>query len=82
MVGEALSFIGGVSAMIKPGSTVVINPNAVYPQGPDRSACTSPVFVAVAIKELRKAQPKEIILAESSGGRFDSLQCLEIRGIG
>jgi len=30
MVEEALSLIGGVSSLIKPGSVVVVKPNAVY----------------------------------------------------
>jgi len=81
MAGEALSLIGGVSSLIKPGSVVVVKPNAVYPLGPERSASTSPAFVSAAIKELRKAQPKEIIMAESSSHSTDSLYHLEVSGI-
>lgn len=64
MVEEALSLLGGVETLIKPNSTVVIKPNAGHPIPPETSANTSTAFVAAVIKVLRKANPKEIILAE------------------
>lgn len=82
MVAEALSFLGGVRALIKPRSTVVIKPNAGHPGPPDISVNTSPSFVAAVIKELRKAQPREIILAESAAIGCDTQECLKISGIG
>ena len=57
MVEEALSHLGGVEALIKPNSTVVIKPNSGHPIPPETSANTSPAFVAAVIKVLRKANP-------------------------
>ena len=82
MVEEALSLLGGVQTLIKPKSTVVIKPNAGHPGPPETSVNVSPAFVAAVIKVLRRAQPKEIILAESAAIGCDTEECLEISGIG
>ena len=81
MVEEALSHLGGVQSLIKSNSTVVIKPNAGHMGSPERSVNTSPEFVAAVIKELRKARPKEIILAESAAIGCNTLECLEDSGI-
>jgi len=82
MVGEALSLLGGVENLIKPNSVVVVKPNAGHPIPPETSANTSPAVVSAVIKILRRANPKEIVLAESSAIGCDTLECLEITGIG
>jgi uncharacterized protein (DUF362 family) len=82
MAEEVLSHLGGINSLIKPKATVVIKPNAGHPGPSEISVNTSPAFVAAIIKELRKARPKEIILAESAAIGCDTLKCLEISGIG
>jgi uncharacterized protein (DUF362 family) len=82
MVVEALSLLGGVDSLIKPNSTVVIKPNAGHPFKDETSVNTSTAVVSAVIKELRKARPKEIILAEASARGCDTLECLEVSGIG
>jgi len=82
MIEEALSLLGGVQTLIKPNSTVVIKPNAGHPIPPETSANTSPAFVAAVVKVLRKANPKEIILAEASAIGCDTMECFEVTGIG
>ena len=42
MVTEALSLLGGVENLIKPGSVVILKPNAGHPFKPETSICTSP----------------------------------------
>lgn len=81
MVGEALSLLGGVESLIKPNSTVVIKPNIGHTYPPETSVNTSPAMVAAAIKVLRKARPRRIILAEASAIGCDTLECLEVSGI-
>jgi len=81
MVEEALSYLGGVGSLIKQNSTVVVKPNAGHDYPPETSVCTSPAMVAAAIKVLRKAKPKQIILAEASAIGDDTLKCLEVSGI-
>jgi len=82
MVTEVLSLLGGVSSLIKPNSTVVIKPNVGHPFKEETSVNTNPGLVSAVIKELRKAKPKEIILAEASARGCDTLECLEVSGIG
>lgn len=82
MVTEALTLLGGVSSLIKPNSTVVIKPNVGHPFKDDTSVNTSTAVVSAVIKELQKAHPKEIILGESSARGCDTLECLEVSGIG
>ncbi|MFC2044768.1 DUF362 domain-containing protein, partial [Chloroflexota bacterium] len=65
MVAEALSLIGGVSSLIKPGAVVVIKPNSINNRPPERAISTSPEMIRAVIKELRKAKPKEIIMTEN-----------------
>ncbi len=80
MVEEALSYLGGVNSLIKPNSVVVVKPNAGHPVPHEDSGCTSPEVVGAVIKELHKAHPKEIILAEAAATGCDSLECFEVSG--
>ena len=66
MVHEVLAPLGGVGALIRPKSTVVIKPNAGHAAPAETSVNTNPELVAAVVREIRKAEPKEIILAESS----------------
>jgi uncharacterized protein (DUF362 family) len=81
IVEEALSHLGGAKNLIKPNSTVVLKPNAGHPGAPERSINTNPVVVAAVIKSLRKAAPKEIIVAEASAIGYDTRECLKSSGI-
>ena len=81
MVAEALAHLGGLDSLIKPHATIVVKPNAGHPAPPDSSVNTSPAVVAAVITELRKANPKEIILAESAAIGCDTFECLESSGI-
>jgi uncharacterized protein (DUF362 family) len=82
MVEEALALLGGVKTLIKPNSIVVVKPNSGHPIPPETSANTSPAMIKAIIKILRKAEPKEIILAEASAIGCDTLESLEVTGIG
>ena len=81
LVELALGHLGGIGAIIKPGSTVVIKPNAGHMGGPDSSINTNPAVVAAVIKAVRKANPGKVILAESSAMGCNTMDCLEISGI-
>lgn len=82
MVAEVFSLLGGVTSLISPNSTVVIKPNAGHPFKEETSVNTSTAVVFSVIKELRKAQPKKIILAEAAARGCDTMECLEVSGIG
>jgi uncharacterized protein (DUF362 family) len=81
MVEEALFLLGGVKSLIRPKTTVVLKPNAGHLGGPDTSVNTNPDVVAAVIREIRKADPKEIILAEAAAIGCDTMECLEVSGI-
>ena len=81
LVDETLSLLGGVDSLIKPNSTVVVKPNAGHPFPPETSVNTSPAVVSAVVKALRKAKPKQIILAEASAIGCDTMESLEVSGI-
>jgi uncharacterized protein (DUF362 family) len=81
MVAEVLAPLGGVQSLIRPKTTVVIKPNAGHPAPAESSVNTNPQVVAAVIKEIRKANPKEIILAEAAAVGCDTMECLEVSGI-
>ena len=66
MIEKVLGYLGGVSSLIRPRSTVVIKPNAGHLFPPETSVNTSPQVVKAVIRLIRKANPREIILAESA----------------
>ena len=81
-VTKTLYQLGGITSLVKPGDVVVLKPNAGHPLPPETSVCTNPEFVAAVIREVRKAHPKEIIVAEAAAGGCDTLDCFEVSGIG
>ncbi len=81
MVAQAVDHLGGVKSIIQAGSTVVIKPNAGHEAGPETSVNTSPAVVAAVIRLIKQANPKKIILAESSAIGCDTSACLEASGI-
>jgi uncharacterized protein (DUF362 family) len=81
MVEEVLEPLGGVRSLIKPKSTVVLKPNAGHVAPPESSVNTNPLLIAAVIKEVRKANPKEIILAEASAIGCDTMESLKVSGI-
>jgi len=81
MVRQAVDHLGGVKSLIRPGSTVVVKPNAGHEGAPDSSVNTSPEVVAAVIRLVREAGPERIILAEASAIGCDTMACLETSGI-
>jgi uncharacterized protein (DUF362 family) len=82
MVAEVFALLGGVENLVKPRSTVVLKPNAGHPAAASTSVNTSPELVAAVIKEVMKAKPKEVIVAEAAAIGCDSLHVLDVSGIG
>ena len=82
MVAEVFALLGGVENLVRPRSTVVLKPNAGHPAAASTSVNTSPEFVAAVIREVKKAKPKEIIVAEAAAIGCDSMHVLDVSGIG
>ena len=81
MVQQAIDLWGGIEAIVKPGATVVIKPNAGHVGVPGSSVNTNPEVVTAVIEAVKKANPKHIILAESAAVGCDTLECLDVSGI-
>jgi uncharacterized protein (DUF362 family) len=82
MVAEVFALLGGTENLVRPRSTVVLKPNAGHPAAAETSVNTSPEFGAAVINEVKKAKPKEIIVAEAAAIGCDSLHVLDVSGIG
>ena len=64
-VTRVFDMLGGVTNLIEPNSTVVLKPNAGHAAPP----------------EVRKANPKRIVIAESAAVGCDTMECYEACGI-
>jgi uncharacterized protein (DUF362 family) len=82
MVAEVFLLLGGLENLIRPNSTVVLKPNAGHPAAAETSVNTNPAVVAAVINEVKKARPKEIIVAEAAAIGCDTMNVLEVSGIG
>ncbi len=82
MVAEVFALLGGTENLVKPRSTVVLKPNAGHPAAAETSVNTSPELVAAVINEVKKAKPKDIIVAEAAAIGCDSMHVLDVSGIG
>jgi uncharacterized protein (DUF362 family) len=81
MVRAAVDHLGGITSVIRPGSTVVVKPNAGHEGAPESSVNTSPEVVAAVIRLVKQAGPARVILAEASAIGCDTMACLESSGI-
>lgn len=80
-VTKVFDLLGGVSNMIEKGSTVVLKPNAGHAAPAEFAVCTNPETVRAVIREVKKAQPKSIVIAESAAIGCDTMECFEACGI-
>lgn len=80
-VTRVFELLGGVTHMIEAGSTVVLKPNAGHAAPPETAVCTNPEFVRAVIREVKKANPKSIVIAEAAAIGCDTMECFEVSGI-
>ena len=80
-VTKVFDLLGGVENLIRPGTTVMIKPNAGHAEPPETSVCTNPEVVRAVIREVRKANPKEIVVAEAAAIGCDTIECFKVSGI-
>lgn len=79
-VTKVFDLLGGVTNMIKKGETVILKPNAGHAAPPESAVCTSPETLRAVIREVKKAQPYRIIIAESAAIGCDTMECYEASG--
>src|SRR5215207_6835102 len=81
LVREALEHLGGITRFVKPGQTVLIKPNQTVFYSAEEGCTTDPLVVGAVIRLARDAGAERVVVAESSGGTFSSIECMEITGV-
>lgn len=80
-VTKVFDLMGGVTNLIKKGETVVLKPNAGHAAPAESAVCTNPETLRAVIREVKKAQPKSIVIAEAAAVGCDTMECYRICGI-
>lgn len=80
-VTKVFDLMGGVTNMIEENSTVILKPNAGHAAPIEYAVCTNPETVRAVIREVKKANPKRIIIAEAAAIGCDTMECFEVSGI-
>src|SRR5687767_4987232 len=81
LVRDALGFLGGIEKFVRPGDTVLIKPNLTVFYSAEEGCTTDPLVVGALIRLSKQAGAGRVQVAESSGGYFSSLECMEITGM-
>ena len=69
-VKSAIDLLGGISAFVKPGQTVVLKANLLMKCSVDKCATTHPSVIEAVAKLVLSAGAKRVIVADSAGGPF------------
>ena len=81
LVREAVGHLGGMSAFVEPGQTVLLKPNLTVFYSAEEGCTTDPLVIGAVIRLAKEAGAKRVQVAESSGGFFSSLDCMRITGV-
>ncbi|MEJ7863146.1 MAG: DUF362 domain-containing protein [Pyrinomonadaceae bacterium] len=80
LVKEAIDLLGGIEEFVKAGDTVLIKPNLTVFYSAEEGCTTDPLVVGALIMLAKEAGASRVIVGESSGGFFDSLDSMRITG--
>jgi len=81
VVRRALDLLGGMSRFVRPGQTVLIKPNQTVYYSAEEGCTTDPYVVQAVIRLAKEAGAARVQVAESSGGFFNSIDCMKITGV-
>jgi uncharacterized protein (DUF362 family) len=81
VVREAIDLLGGMVEFVKAGDTVLLKPNLTVFYGTEEGCTTDPLVVGALIRLAKEAGAERVIVGESSGEFFDSIQCMRITGV-
>jgi uncharacterized protein (DUF362 family) len=81
LVRQALDHLGGMSRFVRPGQSVLMKPNQTVFYSAEEGCTTDPLVVGALIRLAKEAGAARVQVGESSGGFFDSLQCMAITGM-
>src|SRR5256885_9176997 len=81
LVRGAIGLLGGMNKFIRPGATVLIKPNQTVFYSAEEGCTTDPLVVGALVRLAKEAGASPVQGAESSGGVFSSLECMEGTGM-
>lgn len=81
LVREAIDLLGGIGKFVRPANTVLIKPNQTVFYSAEEGCTTDPLVVGALIILAKEAGASRVIVGESSGGFFNSLECMRIAGV-
>lgn len=81
LVEAALLELGGISQFVPPDATVLIKPNQTVYYSAEDGCTTDPLVVGALVRLCKMAHAGRVIVAESSGGFFSSMDCMRITGM-
>ena len=81
LVEAALLELGGSSQFIPPGATVLIKPNQTVYYSAEEGCTTDPLVVGALIRIAKRHRAGRVIVAESSGDMFSSIECMKVTGV-
>ncbi|MBP7401555.1 MAG: DUF362 domain-containing protein [Clostridia bacterium] len=70
-VRRCLDRFGGASALVRPGTRVLVKPNLLMPQRPETATTTHPAVVAAIARAFAEAGA-QVVVAESAGGPYNT----------
>jgi uncharacterized protein (DUF362 family) len=81
VVREAVDLLGGIKKFVKPGDLVLIKPNLTVFYSAEEGCTTDPLVVGALIRLAKEAGAARVVVGESSGEFFSSIECMEITGV-
>jgi uncharacterized protein (DUF362 family) len=81
VVREALDLLGGMTRFVKPGDVVLLKPNLTVYYSAEEGCTTDPQVVGALIRLAKEAGAKRVVVGESSGEFFSSIECMNITGV-
>ena len=79
MTAAALSALGGMSAFVQPGETVVVKPNIGWDRRPEQAANTNPAVVAEVVRQCVDAGADRVVVTDVTCN--DPTRCFNRSGI-
>ncbi len=79
-VDEAISLIGGIGDLVKPGMKVLLNPSLVAPPTEPEKGCITQAEVTRAVADVIRDMGARVIIAESSAVGVDTEKVIEGSG--
>jgi uncharacterized protein (DUF362 family) len=81
LVREAIDLLGGMRRFVSPGNTVLLKPNLTVFYSAEEGCTTDPLVVGALIRLAKEAGASRVIVGESSGEFFSSLECMKVTGV-